>query len=164
MGTMIQSYRLEEWDYRGERFRDHPKDLKGNNDLLSLTHPEIIRAIHAAYLEAGADIIETNSFNTNRISLADYAMPELAGELARASALLARESADTFEARDPNRPRYVAGALGPTNRTASLSPDVNDPAFRNVSFQQLAEAYGEAVRGLLDGGVDLLMEIGRAHV
>ena len=157
MGTMIQSYNLGEGDYRGTRFADWPRELKGNNDLLSLTQPSIIRAIHAAYLEAGADILETNSFNSTAISLGDYGMETLVYELNRASAELARQVADEFEARDPGRPRYVAGVLGPTNRTASLSPDVNDPGFRNVRFDQLVATYSDAVRGLLDGGADLLL-------
>ncbi len=156
MGTMIQSYGLEELDYRGERFANWPRDLKGNNDLLSLTQPSIIRAIHAAYLDAGADIVETNSFNSTAISLSDYGMEDLVYELNRASARLAREVADDFEVRF-GAPRYVAGVLGPTNRTASLSPDVNDPGFRSVRFDELVAAYSEALRGLLDGGADLLL-------
>ncbi|HQU14608.1 MAG: methionine synthase [Chromatiales bacterium 21-64-14] len=155
MGTMIQSYRLGEADYRGERFADHPSDLKGNNDLLVLTQPGIIRDIHTAYLEAGADLLETNTFNANAISQADYHLESLAYELNVAAARLAREAADAVGTAE--RPRFVAGALGPTNRTASLSPDVNDPGFRNVSFDQLVAAYGEAARGLLDGGADLLL-------
>jgi 5-methyltetrahydrofolate--homocysteine methyltransferase len=157
MGTMIQSYQLGEPDYRGDRFADWPRDLKGNNDLLSLTQPSIIRAIHAAYLEAGADILETNSFNSTTVSMADYGMEELVYELNYASARLAREVGDQFESRNPQLPRYVAGVLGPTNRTASLSPDVNDPGFRNVRFDDLVATYGEAIRGLLDGGADLLL-------
>ncbi|MFL5402517.1 MAG: methionine synthase [Gemmatimonadales bacterium] len=157
MGTMIQSYHLDEKDYRGERFAAWHRDLKGNNDLLSLTQPAIIRAIHAAYLEAGADILETNSFNSTAVSLADYGMEELVYELNQASARLARDVADDFESQDPDSPRYVAGVLGPTNRTASLSPDVNDPGFRNISFDDLVSTYGVAVRGLLDGGADLLL-------
>jgi 5-methyltetrahydrofolate--homocysteine methyltransferase len=157
MGTMIQTYGLHEQDYRGQRFADWPRDLKGNNDLLSLTQPAIIRSIHAAYLEAGADILETNSFNSTAISMADYGMEELAYELNHASARLAREVADAFERRAPDVPRFVAGVLGPTNRTASLSPDVNDPGFRNVRFDDLVTAYGEATRGLLEGGADLLL-------
>jgi 5-methyltetrahydrofolate--homocysteine methyltransferase len=157
MGTMIQSYQLAEKDYRGERFADWPSDLRGNNDLLSLTQPEIIRAIHQAYLEAGADVLETNSFNSTAISLADYGMEQLVYELNHASARLARNVADEFELREPDTPRYVAGVLGPTNRTASLSPNVNDPGFRNVSFDDLVATYSEAVRGLLDGGADLLL-------
>ena len=157
MGTMIQSYHLGEADYRGDRFADWPRDLKGNNDLLALTQPAIIRAIHSAYLEAGADILETNSFNSTAISMADYGMEQLVYELNQASARLARDVADEFETRDPDTPRYVAGVLGPTNRTASLSPDVNDPGFRNVAFDDLVATYGDAVRGLLDGGADLLL-------
>jgi 5-methyltetrahydrofolate--homocysteine methyltransferase len=157
MGTMIQSYGLGEPDYRGERFAGWPRDLKGNNDLLSLTQPSIIQAIHRAYLEAGADILETNSFNSTAISMADYGMEELVYELNHASAKLAREVADDFEHHHPDTPKYVAGVLGPTNRTASLSPDVNDPGFRNVRFDDLVETYTEAVRGLLDGGADLLL-------
>ena len=157
MGTMIQSYQLGEGDYRGDRFAEWRHDLKGNNDLLSLTQPGIIRAIHAAYLDAGADILETNSFNSTAISLADYGMEDLVYELNRESARLAREVADEFEGRDGDRPRYVAGVLCPTNRTASLSPDVNNPGFRNVQFDHLVATYSEAVRGLLDGGADLLL-------
>jgi 5-methyltetrahydrofolate--homocysteine methyltransferase len=155
MGTMIQSHRLEEGDYRGARFREWPRDLRGNNDLLCLTRPELIAAIHAAYLEAGADVIETNSFNATAVSQADYGTEGLVYELNRRAAELARREADRFETAE--RPRYVAGILGPTNRTASLSPDVNDPGFRNITFDQLAAAYAEAARGLLDGGADLLM-------
>jgi 5-methyltetrahydrofolate--homocysteine methyltransferase len=157
MGTMIQSYGLKEADYRGERFRTWSRDLRGNNDLLSLTQPDIIRAIHSAYLNAGADIIETNTFNSTRVSMADYAMEDLAYELNREGARLARETADHFELRHPGHPRFVAGALGPTNRTASLSPDVNNPGLRNIDFDSLATAYEEAARGLLDGGADLLL-------
>ena len=157
MGTMIQSYQLGEQDYRGDRFAGWKSDLKGNNDLLSLTQPSIIRAIHAAYLDAGADILETNSFNSTSISLGDYGMEQLVYELNHASARLAREVADDFELRAPDSPKYVAGVLGPTNRTASLSPDVNDPGFRNVGFDELVATYTEAVRGLLDGGADLLL-------
>ncbi|MGZ8398051.1 MAG: methionine synthase [Gemmatimonadales bacterium] len=157
MGTMIQSYGLGEQDYRGDRYADWTRDLRGNNDLLSLTQPAIIRAIHAAYLEAGADILETNSFNSTAISMADYGMEDLAYELNHASARIARDVADEFERRAPDVPRYVAGVLGPTNRTASLSPDVNDPGFRNVRFDELVAAYGDAIRGLLDGGADLLL-------
>src|SRR3954470_17436794 len=157
MGTMIQTYQLGEQDYRGERFRDWPRDLRGNNDLLSLTQPGIIRAIHAAYLDAGADILETNSFNSTAISMADYGMEHLVYELNRTAARLARESADEFERAESDSPRFVAGVLGPTNRTASLSPDVNDPGFRNVRFEDLVDTYGEAIRGLLDGGADLLL-------
>jgi 5-methyltetrahydrofolate--homocysteine methyltransferase len=157
MGTMIQRYQLGEKDYRGERFASWAHELKGNNDLLTLTQPKIIRDIHAAYLDAGADILETNTFNSQSISMADYRMEELAYELNREGARLARAAADEHERKDAQRPRFVAGVLGPTNRTASLSPDVNNPGFRNVSYDQLVTAYSESVRGLLDGGADLLL-------
>ncbi|MDA8362576.1 MAG: methionine synthase [Gammaproteobacteria bacterium] len=157
MGTVIQSYHLDEPDYRGERFAHHAGDLKGNNDLLTLTQPRIIRDIHAAYLDAGADIIETNTFNSTSVSMADYHMQDLVYELNRDGAFLARSIADEFEARDSTRPRFVAGVLGPTSRTASISPDVNDPGFRNISFDELVAAYAEAARGLLDGGADMLL-------
>ncbi|MGQ0749564.1 MAG: methionine synthase [Betaproteobacteria bacterium] len=157
MGTMIQSYRLDEADYRGERFQDFPHDLKGNNDLLTLTQPHIIREIHAKYLDAGADIIETNTFNSTSIAQADYHLQHLVYELNREAARLARAVADEREAKERERPRYVAGALGPTSRTASISPDVNDPGFRNVTFDELVAAYSEAARGLIDGGADLLL-------
>ena len=153
MGTMLQAYQLEEADFRGDRFKDHPSDLKGNNDLLSLSRPDVVEAIHTAYLEAGADLIETNTFNANAISQSDYGTEDLVYEINLKSAKIARKSADKFS----HDPRFVCGALGPTNRTASLSPDVNDPGFRNVSFDELAAAYGEQVRGLLDGGVDVLL-------
>jgi 5-methyltetrahydrofolate--homocysteine methyltransferase len=157
MGTMIQRYELSEEDFRGERFRDHPSDLKGNNDLLNLTRPDVIKAIHAEYLDAGADIIETNTFSTQRISLADYHMEELGYELSYEGARLAKEVATAYTQKNPAKPRFVAGAVGPTNRTASLSPDVNDPGYRAVTFDDLAEAYYEQVRGLVDGGSDLLL-------
>ncbi|MCC6531823.1 MAG: methionine synthase [Burkholderiales bacterium] len=157
MGTMIQSYGLAEADYRGERFADHGHDVKGNNDLLTLTQPRIIREIHAAYLAAGADIIETNTFNANAPSMADYRMEALVEELNRSAARLAREVADEFERKDSKRPRYVAGVLGPTNRTATISPDVNDPGFRNISFDQLVATYAIAARALVEGGADLLL-------
>ncbi|MGH8599629.1 MAG: methionine synthase, partial [Burkholderiales bacterium] len=157
MGTMIQSYKLGEADYRGERFRDSAHDLKGDNDLLTLTRPDIIRDIHADYLAAGADVIETNTFNSTRIAQADYHLEDLVPELNFAAAQLARNVADEFEQREPQRPRFVAGALGPTNRTASISPDVNDPGFRNVSFDELTAAYGEAVQALVEGGCDILL-------
>ena len=157
MGTMIQSHRLAEGDYRGDRFAAHAASLKGNNDLLSLTRPDIISGIHAAYLDAGADIIETNTFNANAISQADYGLQDAVAEINRAAAVLARAAADTATARTPDRPRFVAGILGPTNRTASLSPDVNDPGARNVTFDQLVAAYREQAEALIDGGVDLLM-------
>src|ERR687889_468679 len=157
MGTMIQSYDLSEEDYRGERFADHPVELKGNNDLLSITQPRIIRDIHEAVMEAGADLIETNTFNSTSISQADYGMEDLVYELNYESARVAREAADGFAEKTPDKPRFVAGALGPTNRTASLSPDVNNPGFRNVTFDELKEAYKEATRGLVEGGSDLLL-------
>lgn len=157
MGTMIQSYRLQEADYRGERFRDFHRDLKGNNDLLSITQPHIIAAIHEAYLAAGADFIETNSFNSTAVSLADYHMSDLAYELNRTSAMLARQCADRFTLKTPEQPRFVIGILGPTNRTASISPDVNDPGSRNIHFDELVSAYIDATRGLIDGGADILM-------
>ncbi|MGH8442801.1 MAG: methionine synthase, partial [Nevskiaceae bacterium] len=157
MGTMIQSHKLDEADYRGERFKDHPRDLKGNNDLLVLTQPAIVRDIHRQYLEAGADIVETNSFNATRISQADYGAEALAYEINLEAARLARLECDAIARRDPTRPRFVAGALGPTNRTASISPDVNDPGKRNVSFDELVTAYAEQARGLIDGGSDLLI-------
>ncbi|MBA3658000.1 MAG: methionine synthase [Gemmatimonadales bacterium] len=157
MGTMIQRHRLGEAEYRGTRFADWQREVRGNSDLLCLTQPEIIGEIHAAYLDAGADVVETNSFTSTSIAQADYGMEHLAYELNVAAARVARDVADRFEADEPSRPRYVAGAIGPTNRAASLSPDVNDPGFRNVTFAQLVEAYGEAVRGLLDGGADILL-------
>ncbi|GAA0353653.1 methionine synthase [Morganella psychrotolerans] len=157
MGTMIQRYALNEAGYRGERFADWPVDLKGNNDLLSITQPDIIREIHLAYLEAGADIIETNSFNSTVISMADYQMESLSDEINEAAAKLARECADEWTRKTPEKPRYVAGILGPTNRTASLSPDVNDPAYRNVSYDALVDAYRSSVRALVRGGADIIM-------
>ncbi|MCA9993482.1 MAG: homocysteine S-methyltransferase family protein, partial [Anaerolineales bacterium] len=159
MGSLIQTYRLSEADFRGERFAGHPYDVKGNNDLLNLTRPDIIHAIHTAYLEAGADIIETNSFNATAISQADYHLEALAYEINLAAARNACAARDAFETaqQDPHRPRFVAGALGPTTRSASISPDVNDPSYRNVTFDQLAQAYYDAARGLVDGGADLLL-------
>ncbi len=155
MGTMVQKHGLVEADYRGERFRDHAKDLKGNNDLLCLTRPDVITGIHAAYLEAGADIIETNTFNATRVSQSEYGLEDLAYELNVAGARLAREVADRYSTAD--KPRFVAGVLGPTSRTCSLSPDVNDPGFRNISFDALVADYAESVRGLVEGGADLLL-------
>ena len=157
MGTMIQAYELGEEDYRGARFADWPTELRGNNDLLSLTQPAIVHAIHAAFLDAGADIIETNTFNSTAISQADYGLEALVYELNLTSARLAREAADRATVSSPHTPRFVAGALGPTSRTASLSPDVNDPGFRNVTFDELAATYHEAARGLVDGGCDYLL-------
>jgi 5-methyltetrahydrofolate--homocysteine methyltransferase len=157
MGTMIQRHKLSEADYRGRRFGDWRRDLKGNNDLLVLTQPEIIQAIHEDYLAAGADIIETNTFNAQRISMADYGMEALSAEINVAAARLARAAADAWTRRMPDRPRFVAGAVGPTNRTASISPDVNNPGYRNVSFDQLVEAYAEQVVGLIQGGSDIIL-------
>ena len=157
MGTMIQRHGLDEADYRGERFADWPSDLKGNNDLLVLTRPDIIRDIHAQYLAAGADIVETNTFNSTRVAMADYGMEALVPEINRAAAHLAREAADTATAAIPDKPRFVAGVLGPTNRTASISPDVNDPGYRNIRFDDLVEAYTEAAAALVEGGVDILL-------
>ena len=170
MGTMLQGHQLDEAGFRGERFvegrdsehahaHDHPGacDLKGNNDLLTLTKPQIIRGVHEAYLEAGADLVETNTFNSTRISQADYHLEHLAYELNRESAKLARAACDAYTAKNPAKPRFAIGILGPTSRTASLSPDVNDPGFRNVSFEELVDNYLESASGLLDGGADLIM-------
>ncbi len=157
MGTMIQRYRLDEAGYRGERFKDWKRDVKGNNDLLVLTQPDIIEAIHEEYLAAGADLLETNTFNAQRISMADYGMEEFSYEMNVAAAKIARLAADKWTKKTPEKPRFVAGAVGPTNRTASISPDVNDPAFRNVDFDQLREAYKEQVRGLIEGGADIIL-------
>ena len=157
MGTMIQRHQLTESHYRGERFADWPRDVQGNNDLLTLTQPDLIRAIHREYLESGADLVETNTFNAQAISLADYGMQDLAYEMNLESARLARLECAAMTERDPDRPRYVVGSLGPTNRTASISPDVSDPGKRNVTFDELVEAYSEQARGLVDGGADLLM-------
>ena len=157
MGTMIQRYRLTEAEFRGERFRDHRHDLRGNNDLLVLTRPDVIREIHHAYLDAGADIIETNTFSSTSIAQADYKLEALAYELSREGARLARGAADEWNRKTPDRPRFVAGAIGPTNRTLSISPDVGNPAFRAVTFDQVVAAYKDHVRGLIDGGVDLLL-------
>ena len=157
MGTMIQRYKLDEAGYRGERFKDHGHDLKGNNDLLVLSQPKIISEIHKAYFEAGADIAETNTFNTQAISQADYGLEDIAYELNVAAAKLARTAADAWTAKTPKKPRFVAGAVGPTNRTASISPNVNNPGFRNVSFDALVEAYATQTRGLIDGGADTIL-------
>jgi 5-methyltetrahydrofolate--homocysteine methyltransferase len=157
MGTMIQRYKLEEADYRGERFKDWHSDVKGNNDLLSITQPQIIEAIHEQYLEAGADIIETNTFSSTVIAQADYDMQAIAYEMNVASARCARNAADKYTAKDPSKQRYVAGAIGPLNKTLSLSPDVNNPGFRAVTFDEVAAAYTEQIKGLVEGGVDLLL-------
>ncbi|MEX0813828.1 MAG: homocysteine S-methyltransferase family protein [Chitinophagales bacterium] len=157
MGTMIQRHKLEEEDFRGERFKDHPSSLKGNNDLLSISQPDIIKGIHAAYFESGADIAETNTFSSTSIAQADYQLENLAYELNYESAKIAREVADEFTAKNPDKPRFVAGSIGPTNRTASLSPDVNDPGFRAITFDELVEAYIEQIKGLAEGGADILL-------
>jgi len=157
MGTMIQTFKLTEADFRGQRFADFPHDLRGNNDLLTITRPEVIRSIHAGYLEAGADIIETNTFNSNAASMADYHMQDLVYELNFSAAKLARETAQSFEAKIPEKPRFVAGVIGPTTKTASISPDVNDPGFRGITYDQLVADYTESIRGLVDGGVDILL-------
>jgi 5-methyltetrahydrofolate--homocysteine methyltransferase len=155
MGTMIQRHRLGEADYRGARFRDWPRDLKGNNDLLTLTRPDVISGIHKQYLEAGADIIETNTFNSTRLAQSDYGLEAYARELNVEGARIARAAADAYAT--PDKPRFVAGAIGPTNRTASISPDVSDPGYRNVSFDQLKDGYREAAAGLIEGGCDLIL-------
>lgn len=157
MGTMIQRYKLEEEDFRGERFKNHTHSLKGNNDLLALTRPDVLRAIHAEYFEAGADIAETNTFSGTTIAQADYALEDAVYDINYESAKLAREVADEFTEKNPSKPRYVAGSIGPTNRTASLSPDVNDPGFRAVTFDELVDAYTLQVKALMDGGVDILL-------
>ncbi|NMF90692.1 methionine synthase [Aromatoleum petrolei] len=157
MGTMIQQHKLGESDYRGERFKAHPKDLKGNNDLLVLTRADVVAGIHRAYLDAGADIIETNTFNGTRVSQAEYGLADLAYEINVAGARLVRELCDEYTAKDPAKPRYCAGVLGPTSRTLSISPDVNDPGFRNISFDALVDDYYDSARGLLEGGADLLL-------
>jgi 5-methyltetrahydrofolate--homocysteine methyltransferase len=161
MGTMIQQYKLAEADYRGERFKDWPSDLKGNNDLLSLTQPHIVKEIHKKYLAAGADIIETNTFNAQKVSLADYGMQALAYEMNVAAAKCAREAREEFYNQNPKseieNPKFIAGALGPLNKTLSLSPDVNNPGFRALTFDEAVDAYYEQTKGLVDGGVDLLL-------
>ena len=157
MGTMLQRYKFTEADFRGERFKEYPTPLQGNNDLLSLTQPEAIKTIHAKYFEAGADIIETNTFSGTTIAMADYNMEDLVYELNFQSAKIAREVADEFTKREPNKPRFVAGSIGPTNRTASMSPDVNDPGYRAVTFEELRIAYKQQIEALIDGGVDLLL-------
>jgi 5-methyltetrahydrofolate--homocysteine methyltransferase len=157
MGTMLQRYNFSEADFRGERFKDFPHSLKGNNDLLSITQPQAIRDVHAQYFEAGADIIETNTFSSTTIGMADYHLENLVYELNYQSAKIAREVADEFTAKNPNKPRFVAGSIGPTNRTASMSPDVNDPGFRAVTFDDLRIAYKQQAEALIDGGCDLLL-------
>ncbi|MBC42738.1 MAG: methionine synthase, partial [Pusillimonas sp.] len=155
VGTMIQRYKLSEADFRGERFAGHGKDLKGNNELLCLVRPDIVSEIHSQYLEAGADVIETNTFGATSVAQGDYGLPELAYEMNVAAAKLARQACDAFST--PQRPRFVAGALGPQPKTASISPDVNDPAARNVTFEELREAYSEQLNALLDGGIDIVL-------
>ena len=157
MGTMIQRYKLKEPDFRGDRFTDHPDDLQGNNDLLSLTRPDIIQAIHEEYLEAGADIVETNTFSGTSIAQADYGLESIVYELNKQSAEIARKATDKFTQQNPDKPRFVAGSMGPTNKTASISPEVTDPGYRAVTFDELAEAYKEQARGLMDGGADVLL-------
>lgn len=157
MGTMIQKENLEEEDFRGERFIDHPLPLKGDNDLLSITKPEIIRQIHREYFKAGADIAETNTFNANALSQADYGLESVVYDINLSAAQLAREVADEFNATEPEKPRFVAGAIGPTTKTASISSDVSNPGYRAVTYDQLVEAYHEQARGLMDGGVDILL-------
>jgi 5-methyltetrahydrofolate--homocysteine methyltransferase len=157
MGTMLQRYNFSEEDFRGERFKNFPHSLKGNNDLLSLTQPQAIRDVHAQYFAAGADIVETNTFSGTTIGMADYHLEDFVYELNYESAKIAREVADEFTAKDPDKPRFVAGSIGPTNRTASMSPDVNDPGFRAVTFDDLRIAYKQQVEALIDGGCDLLL-------
>ena len=157
MGTMLQAYKFSEEDFRGERFKDYPTPLQGNNDLLSLTQPEAIKTIHGKYFEAGADIVETNTFSGTTIAMADYQMEDLVYELNYQSAKIAKEVANKFTAKEPHKPRFVAGSIGPTNRTASMSPDVNDPGYRAVTFNDLRIAYKQQVAALIDGGVDLLL-------
>ncbi len=157
MGTMIQRHKLQEADYRGERFKDWHTDVKGNNDLLSITQPDIIIGIHKQYLEAGADIIETNTFSSTVIAQADYDMQSVAYEMNVASAQCARKAADEYTAKDPAKPRFVAGAIGPLNKTLSLSPDVNNPGYRAVTFDEVAAAYTEQIKGLIEGGADILL-------
>jgi 5-methyltetrahydrofolate--homocysteine methyltransferase len=157
MGTMIQRYKLKEEDFRGDRFKDHPTDLKGDNDLLVLTRPEIIQEIHEKYLEAGADIIETNTFNATTISQADYKMEHVVYEINKTAAQIAKAACQKYAAKDPSKPRFVAGAVGPTSKTASISPAVEDPSFRNITFDELKDAYYQQIEGLVDGGADLLL-------
>ena len=157
MGTMLQAYKFSEEDFRGERFKDYPTPLQGNNDLLSITQPEAIKTIHGKYFEAGADIIETNTFSGTTIAMADYQLEDLVYELNYQSAKIAKEVATEFTLKEPHKPRFVAGSIGPTNRTASMSPDVNDPGFRAVTFNDLRIAYKQQVEALIDGGVDILL-------
>ena len=157
MGTMIQAYNLKEEDFRGERFKNYPTPLKGNNDLLSITQPQIISEIHKKYLDSGADILETNTFSSNSISMADYNMEDLVYELNFESAKIAKKLTDEYNIKDSSKPRFVAGSIGPTNKTASMSPDVSDPGFRAITFDELVISYTEQIKGLVDGGVDILL-------
>src|SRR5450830_1028995 len=157
MGTMIQRHKLSEADFRGDRFAAHPRDLRGDNDVLVLTRPDVIADIHHAYLEAGSDIIETNTFNSTAVAQADYGLESLVYELNVTASRLARDAADAWTAKTPDKPRFVAGSIGPTNRTLSISPDVNNPAFRAITFDALRGAYKDQVRGMIDGGCDLLL-------
>ena len=157
MGTMIQAYNLKEEDFRGERFKNYPSSLKGNNDLLSITQPQIISEIHKKYLDSGADILETNTFSSNSISMADYNMEDLVYELNFESAKIAKKLSGEYSIKDPSKPRFVAGSIGPTNKTASMSPDVSDPGFRAITFDELVISYTEQIKGLVDGGVDILL-------
>jgi 5-methyltetrahydrofolate--homocysteine methyltransferase len=157
MGTMIQRYKLEEDDFRSAELKDHPSSLKGNNDLLGLSRPEILREIHATYFEAGADIAETNTFSGTTIAQADYSLEHMVDKINYESARIAREVADEFTAREPHKPRFVAGSMGPTNKTASMSPDVNDPGYRAITFEELRTAYYQQAKALMDGGVDLFL-------
>ena len=157
MGTMIQEYKFSESDYRGSRFKDHPCSVKGNNDLLSITQPEAIKSIHEKYLEVGSDIIETNTFSSTSIGMADYSMESIVYDINFESAKIAKEAALKYSQINPEKPRFVAGSIGPTNRTASMSPDVNDPGFRAITFDDLVKAYSEQINALIDGGVDILL-------
>ena len=157
MGTMLQRYKFSEEDFRGERFKEHPMPLKGNNDLLSITQPKTIYTIHSQYFEAGADIVETNTFSATTIGMADYGLEDYVYELNFASAQVARKAADEYSKLTPEQPRFVAGSVGPTNKTASMSPEVNDPGFRAITFDQLVEAYSQQVKALIEGGVDLIL-------
>src|SRR5688500_15384512 len=157
MGTMIQRYKLEESDYRGERFKNYHSDVKGNSDLLSITQPGIIEAIHREYLEAGADIIETNTFSSTVIAQADYEMQDLAFEMNTAAVQIAKRAAEDYTRKTPNKPRFVAGAIGPLNKTLSISPDVNNPGFRSVTFDEVVNAYYDQVKALSEAGADILL-------
>lgn len=157
MGTMIQRHKLQEEDFRGEKFRDHPGELRGNNDLLSVTRPDVIREIHREYFAAGADIAETNTFSSTTIAQADYGLEAYVDEINESAARIAKEVAEEFTSREPHKPRFVAGSIGPTNRSASISPDVNNPGYRSVTFDQLKDAYGQQAAALIRGGVDILL-------